>query len=150
MSHQEELEVVSAWMLYATGPDWFSAPGLRQQLAGFLKSRHDVSGLDELAGRALRPSRKLHATTHAIKRFRERTGSKKRQGAIGRQLERMAEFAEEVELKPEMRLQTLLQHRGEDAVYLRASGWVLVVVGQRITTVHTGEAKRWQDKPGPD
>jgi hypothetical protein len=84
------------------------------------------------------------ATMHAIDRFRERTGSKHSDEEVCRKLLEMLATAKEVKLKPPYNVIALLNHNFQDARYFRSGGFILVVEGDCISTVHHGQAGRWK------
>jgi hypothetical protein len=81
---------------------------------------------------------------HAIDRFRERTGSKQSEEEICHKLLEMLAKAKEVKLKPPYNVVALLNHDFRDARYFRSGGFILVVEGDCISTVHHGQAGRWE------
>lgn len=143
--HRREVEVIAAWMRFLMGDAWGEETVAASQVALFLSGRHNVDAapLVPLVRRALARPRDLRVSTHAVRRFQERTGTKKRHEHIAQQIRKMAEFAEMVELKQEFRLSQLLSHKSKQATYLNADGLILVVVDGEIQTVHFGEAKKW-------
>jgi len=82
---------------------------------------------------------------HAIQRFRERTGSEKSDEKIRLKLLALWANAKEVKLKREYRAIALLNHGLREARYFRAGGFVLVIENDQISTVHNGEAGRWEN-----
>jgi hypothetical protein len=86
----------------------------------------------------------MTVTNHAIKRFRERTGSKKSDDKIRTRLLTILSNAKEVRLKKKFRVAALLNHHLRDARYFQLGGFVLVVEGDCLSTIHRGEANRWE------
>jgi len=84
------------------------------------------------------------ARMHAIDRFRERTGSNQSDEEVCRKLLEMMAKAKEVKLKPPYNVVALLNHDFRDARYFRSGGFILVVEGDCISTVHHGQADRWE------
>ena len=84
-------------------------------------------------------------SVHAIERFRQRTGSKQTDEQICFKLFELFEQSREVKLKPPFNVIALLNHNFREARYFRAGGFILVVEGDCISTIHGGEAKRWEE-----
>jgi len=82
---------------------------------------------------------------HAICRFRERTGCKQTDEYIEGKLLEIAERASPATFSnPKHAVLSLLNHDCKPASYLIAQcGFVMVVVDDRIKTVHMNESKRW-------
>lgn len=80
---------------------------------------------------------------HAVERFRQRTGSTKDDTEICFELFGLLEKSEEVKLKPVYRVIALLNHNFREARYFRSDGFLLVVEGDCIQTIHNGTANRW-------
>lgn len=146
----KEAETVAAWVTLSLGRRWpLKQPGTVRRLKRFLAARHDVDEetLDDVVKAAVFPGmagRDLRVSRHAIQRFRERSGSKKRDAQIETKLLEMAALSTEVEIKPEFRLRQMLNNYCEGATYLNSDGWILVVVGGVLSTLHYGEAERWE------
>jgi hypothetical protein len=87
----------------------------------------------------------MEVEQHAINQFRTRSGCKKSDDYIREKLLEMADRGVEAEFRhPKYAVMALLNHHFQHANYLMDSGWVLVIVDEKIKTIHMNEAKRWQ------
>ncbi len=74
-------------------------------------------------------------TKHAIRRFRERTRSKKSDEGVQRTIRSMMNKAEPFEPDPEYKVKSLMKHGFREAFYFEVDGWVLVIVNEALTTM---------------
>jgi hypothetical protein len=90
------------------------------------------------------------ASVHCLNRFRERAGVKGTAGEVLRQLEGWMSKARAAELRPGKVLHKILNHGGRVASYYlvgnprKGCGWILVVEGQTLRTVHRNESGEWR------
>jgi len=93
----------------------------------------------------------MNISTHAINRFRERVSSKGTDEFIRDTLIWLANKAYEVKLKKKFNLRALLAYDCIDAKYLESkyqgTHFILVVINNTITTIHDGDAQRWEYIP---
>lgn len=90
----------------------------------------------------------LEISRHAAARWMERTGFT--DPALARQKwEDTIGAAQPVDLKESQRLRALLRHGCRPATYLYNAGWVFVVVGDTVVTVHTNTADLLDTKVEP-
>lgn len=88
---------------------------------------------------------KIVLSYHAITRFRERSGAKYSDKKLIRKLLTLIANSEECYLKPQFRVISLINNRFEETEYLRAkNGWILVIVNNKLKTIHTGQSDRWE------
>jgi hypothetical protein len=89
-------------------------------------------------------------SSHAIERFKERTGATGTFGKILHQMEDWLKRSFKVELKPEARLKKLLNNGVTDADYWcvgtlkKGSGHIMVVVKNTLVTVHRNQSGEWR------
>jgi hypothetical protein len=81
---------------------------------------------------------------HAIDRFRKRTGSKKSDDAIQKQLLRFLEDGKEVQPTGNYGVVQLLNHNLKPASYFAYGSFILVVEDNVLVTIHSNESKRWK------
>ena len=85
-------------------------------------------------------------SSHALERYRERSGSIKSDDTVIRLLTERIGKAKEMELLPKFKLIEMLAH-GTNTRYFRCQdGMMAVVENDIIVTIHKGEAKRWKEK----
>jgi uncharacterized protein YegJ (DUF2314 family) len=82
-------------------------------------------------------------SAHAITQYQKRSGTKTFTKAT-KNLRKILDIAENVDIKTRYRLRQLLNHNLEEADYYKSGNWVLVVVNNELRTVHNGEAGRWR------
>jgi hypothetical protein len=84
-------------------------------------------------------------TRHAAERWKQRTRLKTADDLLERWNDETAS-AVEIKLDGVGRTLALLGHEFKDARYFRSkSGWIFVVEGDTIVTVHEGSAKRFKN-----
>jgi len=89
----------------------------------------------------------VRVTNHAVNRWRERTGSKHADEKIRVKIRGMVDAGEEMEMKKKFRVLALIDHRFDDAKYIRGkNGMIFVVVNDTVVTIHNGRADRWERK----
>ena len=87
----------------------------------------------------------MTVTTHAVERFRQRTGAKYSVEKIRNKLLEIARLGNRVKLKPPYRVTHLLNHDFQDTDYIMSrSGHVLVIANDTILTIHNGAAQHWE------
>lgn len=85
----------------------------------------------------------IKITKHAIKRFREKTGCKSDEKAINT-INKMLQDGEETTFKNGIwKTLSLLNHNFKEAKYYRYSQWILIIVENKLVSLHRGKAKRW-------
>lgn len=86
----------------------------------------------------------MKVSEHAITRFRERTGCRKKDCRITKRLLDLFRLAQPAEFKNTVyETLALLNHDFERAEYFMYNDWVFVVVNDCIKTVHQNESNRW-------
>ena len=97
------------------------------------------------------PVKQVHwVTRHCLDRFRERTGVKGTVGQVLCRLEKWLEEARPAELKPGKVLVKMLNNGCKSANYYllgnieKGKGWILVVVGSTLTTIHLNQSGEWR------
>jgi hypothetical protein len=88
-------------------------------------------------------------TNHAIQRYIEYTGCKRKNAIKG--IKKYLNNVTEMKLKEEYRLRQLLEYGVEnEAVYIRGrykdKMFLFVIVGNRVKTIHKNESQRWEEK----
>ena len=83
---------------------------------------------------------------HAIARWKLRTGSTRSDAVVERRILTALANAREVWVKRKYRALQLLNHGLREARYYRTGDLILVVEGEVIKTVHSGDAGRWTDR----
>ncbi len=88
----------------------------------------------------------LMVTSHAIKRFREKSESQKTSEQIAHRLLSWMEIAKELIPKKHFGTIALLNHDFQEAKYYKHGNWIMVVCNKKLVTIHHGEAGRWREK----
>lgn len=87
---------------------------------------------------------------HCLKRFRERVGARGTAGEVLRNLKGWMSKAQPAELRPGKVLHKMLNHGCRVARYYlvgnprKGAGWILVVEGETLKTVHRNESGEWR------
>ena len=89
----------------------------------------------------------MKVSEHAMKRWKERTGSKQSEEKAAEKILDLVASGEKVQLKKRFRVIALLNHRCEESEYVRATnGMIFVVANEVVVTIHNGVADRWERK----
>ncbi len=88
-------------------------------------------------------------TGHCINRFVQRAGVRGTMGEVMRHLEQWMTRAKPAELKPGRELKKILAHGKTASYHLlgnagKGAGWILVVEGRTLRTVHPNDTGDWR------
>jgi len=83
---------------------------------------------------------------HAIEQFKKRSGSRKSNQHIIEQLTFFINHSKEARPVGNYGAVQLLNHGLKPATYLEYGGWIMVVQGNVLKTIHQNESKRFRIK----
>jgi hypothetical protein len=89
---------------------------------------------------------RMRVNDHAIRRWRERSGSKQTDDTIRTKLRNMVREGNEHTMRERWRIYSLLDYPMGDCHYMVHGGWVVVVRDNRIATVYPFVRRVWEPK----
>jgi hypothetical protein len=84
---------------------------------------------------------------HALIRYMSYKGTSDKPQRAKKTIRRMLVKSQKAQIKEEYALTQLLNHQdaaNQQVGYRRYEEWILVLVGNRVVTIHKNEAKRWK------
>jgi len=82
-------------------------------------------------------------TQHAIKRVMQRTSCFTEQAAIDF-IKRAIDGGKPVKIKKKFRVSQLINHRLQDANYIKYYNWIIVISNGLVITLHDGKSYRFE------
>lgn len=86
----------------------------------------------------------IKISPHSIVRYRQRSRNSGSDQTVENTIRRSLCFSREVKLKPQFRIDVLLNHRCEETQYFKYEKFIFVVADGELKTVHNGTADRWE------